>query len=286
MAQLDTGALQTAFNDFRSRKITSEQFEAVVQTLYQEAGYSEAQAAQLMRDYERYARTGQSANAPTLSPFDNPLQPEERQPIYGGVEGGGGSFGEGSNVMEVATDPWTGYLNRLGIGGKVNYNPAERYQASLFQPLQNMYDISEVQARAGMGPQKYTTLSDYLTGAGMPTAGTGAKGMTPLFGQAAGLLKNLFGATPEQQGFFGYEPGSSIPEGGTEAVYDPGNIAQLQQLMKYGLRETGGAAGSQFVANMLPKLQQAYYGQKVGVGTGGVTNFLDWARQKYPSMFS
>ncbi len=37
-------------------------------------------------------------------------------------------------ALEGKTDPLTAYLSRLGIGSKQNYNPAESYQASLFDP--------------------------------------------------------------------------------------------------------------------------------------------------------
>ena len=170
------------------------------------------------------------------------------------------------------------YLQMLGLGGRVSYNPAEQERVAQYNPLRSFQDIEQQQSLLGVSAQKGSpTLAEY-----MQKQGDMGPGRTSLYKQASGLLGNVFGAKPEAYNLLGYEPGAKFNETTLENEYDPGNIKSLQQLMRYGLRTKFGGAGAAFGADLLPQLQLAYSGQK-DAGTTKAARFTDWLKAKYPS---
>ncbi len=197
------------------------------------------------------------------------------------------------SALEGQTDPLTAYLSRLGIGSKQNYNPGEAYQASLFDPYKSQYDIQNRTAGL-LNPSKDTangpgSFSDFLDR-------LGGGGMQGLISGAQGQLKNIFGATSDQKtstynptvGKFGlgYEPGQGAVDksGFAPSMMDAGQIGELQDLLKYGLRGQTNQDAAAWAAKRLPGAQQAYYGQKAA-GQLGDTNFVDWLKQNWGLQF-
>ena len=188
-------------------------------------------------------------------------------------------------TRELASDPFTAYLEKLGIGGKTAYNPAERYQANLFDPLKSLYDINQrlynpLSDTAAQG-KEYGTFSDFLESIG------GAGGGQPLYAGAGRQLKSIFGFTPQQKQTPGFEPGRYDVDSAGEAAggMNPGSLGELQDLFRYGLRPTSGVLGARYAAQSLPQIQQAYYGQKQTGEIGKEANFLDWLKAKYNLSF-
>lgn len=185
---------------------------------------------------------------------------------------------------ELATDPYTAYLERLGIGGKQFYNPAEQYQEALFDPFYSLYGTeARLQGPGGVmqDPTKQSaTFTDFLT-----RIGGGLAGLTQ---GALGQMKSIFGATPEQKLTMGYEPGQyeAGSSGEARGGMDPGQLAELQGLMRYGLRPSAGILGSGYAAGRLPQAQQAYYSQKAAMQPSALnTSFLDWLRKNWGLQF-
>jgi hypothetical protein len=186
-------------------------------------------------------------------------------------------------AFETQTDPFTAYLNRLGIGGKMAYNPAQQYQVGLYDPLKSIYDVQQRLHGAGavlQDPNKMpATFSDYMSKTG---AGVGG-----LVESARGQLQNIFGATPEQKASIGsnvgmnYEP-SQYDTGttGEGQAMNAGSIDELANLIRYGLRGTQGIMGSRYAASRLPQAQQAYYSQK-SAGSTTQPNFIDWLKSNW-----
>ena len=109
---------------------------------------------------------------------------------------------------EKASDPFTAYRQAIGIGGKVNLNPAEQYQEGLFNPLMNLFntnqrlfDPTSPLGKAGNVGKMYGTFSDFY--------GATPAGEPGISATAGRMLSNIFGASPEQKGAkgLGYEPG-------------------------------------------------------------------------------
>ncbi len=180
--------------------------------------------------------------------------------------------------LEGQTDPLTAYLARLGIGSKQNYNPAESYQANLFDPYLNLYQTGQRLGSPGGPLQNSTgqaaTFSDFLN-----KAGTGMGGLVQ---GAQNQLRSIFNTTGAQKQVLGYEPGQALQgsSGELSGQLDPGYLTELQDLLKYGLRSTAGTLGSRYAAQRLPQAQQTYYGQKA-TGAPGTENFIDWLRNNW-----
>lgn len=77
---IDLGAtLQNLMNMYRSRVpgMSTEVFQDRVTQAYRDAGWGVTDARDLAARYLKYARTGQSINAPPMTPFDNPWREDE-----------------------------------------------------------------------------------------------------------------------------------------------------------------------------------------------------------------
>ena len=174
-----------------------------------------------------------------------------------------------SNMTEDIFDPFTSYLQKLGLGTQNYYNPAQQYQMQQFDPLNMMYGLRGRMASVIPPLAPGGTFADYA----FPFAGNmSGQGMQ---NQAKGLLGALMGWNPEQRAQAGavYEPTYSEGErtGG-------GNIAELQQLIQQALRGQLGRPGANWLAGNLPAEQQRWAG---GQAQGQTGTFLDYIRQKY-----
>ena len=187
----------------------------------------------------------------------------------------------GNITLEGSTDPFTAYLSRLGIGGNMNRNPAEAYQADMFNPLFDTYQTQQRLTSPG-GPlqnpsNSSTTFSDFLNKMG--------GGLGGLVNSSSGLLRDIFQSPQNVQASanLGYEPGQPMPgsSGEFSGQLDKGNLSELQNLFTYGLRPTQGSLGSKYAARRLPEAQQAYYSQKATNTPGTGISFLDWLKNNW-----
>lgn len=164
-------------------------------------------------------------------------------------------------------DPFTAYLQRLGLGQRNYLNPAEQYQVGQYNPLSTMYGV-----QGRMATQFPELLPGYFTdyALGNPNR-TGGN----IYGYANSLMSKILGATPEARGTMGtvWEPTWSEGE-----RTSGGNIAELQQLLQTALRQNLGRPGANWLAGNLPAEQQRWAG---GLAQGGTGTFLDYIRQKY-----
>uniref|UniRef100_A0A6H2A0P8 Uncharacterized protein n=1 Tax=viral metagenome TaxID=1070528 RepID=A0A6H2A0P8_9ZZZZ len=188
---------------------------------------------------------------------------------------------------EKVYDPYTAYLQQIGIGGRQYLNPAEQYQRGLYDPLQTMYGLQ----------QRY----QLLPGAGVPAPGGSFVDYASQFGgdraavgqRARQLLNALYSTNPTARGEegFAYEPrfgetGAGqgvIAAGGVEGV-EGGDINELMELLQLGMRAKMGARGAGYISGRLPREQQIWTSQQAGA-TPSNQSFLDYLRQKYNLSF-
>jgi len=182
-------------------------------------------------------------------------------------------------LTEDIYDPFTAYLQRLGLGTQNYFNPAQQYQIGQFDPLQNMYNIrgrmATLPGNQGMAPGYFSDWMNQFT----PNPNQGG-GMNSYYGtmypQAQNLMRQIFNTGQEGRAQAGtvYEPTYS---GGERT--GSGNIAELQQLIQTALRGQLGRPGANWLAGNLPAEQQRWAGQQVAQGPQGT--FLDYIRSKY-----
>ena len=173
-----------------------------------------------------------------------------------------------SNVTEDIFDPFTAYLQKMGLGTQNYYNPAQQYTMQQFDPLNMLYGL---QGRMGTVDPGWAPRS---TGADYAYDFTG-RGSTPIQGRARSLMQQIMGWSPEQRAQAGttYEPTWSEGERTSS-----GNIGELQQLIQQALRKQLGRPGANWLAGNLPAEQQRWAGTQA---QGGTDTFLDYIRQKY-----
>jgi len=161
--------------------------------------------------------------------------------------------------------PFTEYLRRLGLGGGGYWNPAQRYQASLYDPMRTLFQQEQTFAP--------------LTG-GIPGGGYWGDFMGQYLNQpravaqrAGGVLGSLFGATPGQRGELGlgFEP--AYGEAGQDIDTGEG-MSTLQALIAQALRPQWGAYGGARFAQQLPQMQQQWQ-------LSPQQTFLDYIKNKY-----
>jgi len=172
-----------------------------------------------------------------------------------------------SNVTEGIFDPFTAYLQKMGLGTQNYYNPAQQYQIGQYDPLYNLYGLQGRMATVNPAWAPQANFADYTQQMG---AGPGIRSYN--------LLRQLLGWNPEQRAQVGatYEPTWSEGE-----RTGSGNIAELQQLLKTALQPYLGRPGANWMAGNLPAEQQRWAG---GQAAGGTGTFLDYIRQKYNLM--
>ena len=172
--------------------------------------------------------------------------------------------GAGLAQTEDVYDPFTAFLQMLGLGGRNYYSPQERYNVGQYDPLSNLFGI---QGRMGTVDPSYAPSSGYFADY--------AGGVGDVYQKARELLSGIFGMGTEQRGQ-------------AETVYEPtysegertgsGNVAELQALIQAALRQQLGRPGANWMASRLPGEQQLWANTQAG--DGGDT-FLDYLKQKY-----
>jgi len=191
-----------------------------------------------------------------------------------GTTGGETPMAMGGTPRAVGAEygPYTQYLMRLGLGGGGYMTPAQRYQASLYDPLQALYGLEQRFVGApGMGaaPGEW---GDYI-GRGY------AYNPAEMYGRAGGMLGGLMGMSPAQREEYGMTWGVGYPELGAGEPERLGlSMAEQQALVGMALRPSWGPYGAQRMAGRLPQEEQLWMQQQA---QGEVISFLDYLRRKY-----
>lgn len=199
-------------------------------------------------------------------------------PVPGGTPPGGsppaaqGPLTDLQNV-EATYDPYTAFLQQIGIGGRTYLNPAEQYKQSLVQPIDVLKSLQEKMGMALMGAPAAQSFTDYAS----PFLNAPGN----IYSKARELWGTLMGQSPTRrgEGGFAYEPTYGFDDKG-ERVRTTGNIQELQALLKLAGGSPFGMRGSTWLSKRLPEEQQKWVStQAAGQGTG--ESFLDYIRSRY-----
>jgi len=186
-------------------------------------------------------------------------------------------WGAGLGQTEAAYDPFTAFLQMLGLGGKSYYTPQEQYEIGQYRPLENLYNLQgrmagvEPAYAPGTTPGSENPFVDFLT----KLSGQGQTAST----QAVKVLTSILGWNPEQreQAEVTYNPSQGVTEEGNIGMAT-NNLDELQALIREALRGTLGRPGANWLASQLGGQQKQFWQQQA---LGGGSSFLDYLKQKY-----
>jgi hypothetical protein len=180
------------------------------------------------------------------------------------------------NLQDISTeqsyDPFTAYLQSLGLANKEYLRPSQQYQVSLYDKLNTLLGL---QGRMGTVNQNYLPESGYMVDYAKPFMNQPGS----QFDRAKSLIQGIFGFNPEQRAKAGvsYEP--TFADGEKTST---GNVAELQDILKLGLRARYGTQGADWVSSRLPWDQQQWTNQQA---QGSTTPFVEYLKQKYNFAF-
>jgi len=180
--------------------------------------------------------------------------------------------------MPVTVNPGWGpeaqYLAALGLGSGYQ-NPAQNYQASMYQPYRDIWSgMQPINAATGFTTPGW---EDYIQN-------PATHGMGGIQNQAqTSLLRllNMTAAKRTEEGF-NFEPQYDPLTG--QPVTGVGNLGQgtLQDLIQYGGASRFGPMGSSWLAGRLPQIQRNWQQGQAGLAADvPPTSFLDYLRARY-----
>ncbi len=210
--------------------------------------------------YDYYTKLG-------ALPINPPFQPGVLPPSGGGTTGGGTTM-----PTDMVMGPYAEYLKARGLGGMAYLNPAQQYQAGLYNPLRSLFETQySMYGIPGYGGGAQTP--DWASFVGQQ----GGAGRQGIYGGFANALQQLLGATPENRAIGGltFEP-TAYNETTGNPEYEGQGIDWLQNLLAGGLRNRMTSGGASYLASRVPFLQNLWQTQGAPGGT-----FLDYLRAKY-----
>lgn len=201
-------------------------------------------------------------------------------PPAGTPAGGGLGSAQGTAPTSEAVGPYTNYLQGIGLGGGGYWNPAQQYQANLYDPLRSLFTMREgVNEAANVGTPGTTAFQAQPWGDFLSSMGGN---MGNIKGEAANTLNTLFGIAPgtrREQGL-SYEPEYDPMTGETLTGSETGQqgIESLQELVRLGLASKYGGIGARWLASRLPQMQQTW--QSAQAGGAPITPWVDYLKSR------
>lgn len=151
---------------------------------------------------------------------------------------------------------WAGFGTALGLYGRQQLAPYERYMVGQQPQLESLYNI--LGRWGGVGGQP-----EYAPGMFSQWAPQYAQNPFAMYGMARGMLGDVFGMTPEQSGM----------------AYGGGGIGNLLQM---ALRPQLGKQAAGWMGQQMPIAQEQWQQQYPGwVAGGGQPTFIDYIKEKY-----
>ena len=184
--------------------------------------------------------------------------------------------GAAGGVTAPGWGPEAEYLQSIGQGVAGYRNPAQTYQANLYDSLRTLWQ-QEQKFNPQLGRAGAADWMDYI-----PQMGVGTSGYGGIASRAKDLLTSLLGMSPTSRTAGGltteeqYEPVS-----GNAYQFGAGEMtpADLASLVEMGGASNFGRLGARYVAGRLPEMRKQW--GAAGAGGNQPLTFLDYFKQRY-----